>query len=436
MGTVTAADPHPSFLADKDAKVFVAGHRGLVGSAIVRRLLSLGFTSVVVRTHAELDLTRQADVEAFFAAERPRYVVLAAAKVGGIHANSTYPADFIAANLQIQTNVVDAALRCGSVRKLLFLGSSCIYPKFAPQPITEGALLSGPLEPTNEWYAVAKIAGIKMCQAYRIQHGLDAVSAMPTNLYGPHDNFHPENSHVLPALIRRFHEAKATNAPEVVVWGSGSPLREFLHVDDLADGVIFLMDQYSGLEHVNVGSGSEVTIKELAELVKEVVGFRGTWCGTPPSRTAHPGSSWIAPRYRDGVEAQDRPQGRPRRNLQMLPRGYKTCPLLSCRGFLCKRAHLGMGNVVSGVQLRRRLLPAVEERLTRPRRLVRELPDLDAGRLCRLIRSGDLAPCFDPAEDAGGGLTEECPICFFFYPSLNTSKCCGKGICTGRTERQ
>jgi GDP-L-fucose synthase len=253
----------------------------------VRRLLSLGFTSVVVRTHAELDLTRQADVEAFFAAERPRYVVLAAAKVGGIHANSTFPADFIAANLQIQTNVVDAALRCGSVRKLLFLGSSCIYPKFAPQPITESALLSGPLEPTNEWYAVAKIAGIKMCQAYRIQHGLDAVSAMPTNLYGPHDNFHPENSHVLPALIRRFHEAKACDAPEVVVWGSGSPLREFLHVDDLADAVIFLMDQYSGLEHVNVGSGSEVTIKELAELVKEVVGFQGklVWDSSKPDGT-------------------------------------------------------------------------------------------------------------------------------------------------------
>ncbi|TVU08363.1 hypothetical protein EJB05_41766 [Eragrostis curvula] len=287
MGTVTAADPLPSFLADKDAKVFVAGHRGLVGSAILCRLLSLGFTNVVVRTHAELDLTRQTDVEAFFATEQPHYVVLAAAKVGGIHANSTFPADFIAANLQIQTNVVDAALKCGSVRKLLFLGSSCIYPKFAPQPIPEDALLSGPLEPTNEWYAVAKIAGIKMCQAYRIQHGLDAVSAMPTNLYGPQDNFHPENSHVLPALIRRFHEAKACNAPEVVVWGSGSPLREFLHVDDLADAVIFLMDQYSGLEHVNVGSGSEVTIKELAELVKEVVGFQGklVWDSSKPDGT-------------------------------------------------------------------------------------------------------------------------------------------------------
>ncbi|KAM0836854.1 hypothetical protein ACQ4PT_062043 [Festuca glaucescens] len=287
MGTVTPADPHPAFLADKGGKVFLAGHRGLVGSAIHRRLLALGFTDVVVRTHAELDLTRQAAVEAFFAAELPRYVVLAAAKVGGIHANSTFPADFIAANLQIQTNVVDAALRCGSVRKLLFLGSSCIYPKFAPQPIPEDSLLSGPLEPTNEWYAVAKIAGIKMCQAYRIQHGLDAVSAMPTNLYGPQDNFHPENSHVLPALIRRFHEAKATNAAEVVVWGSGSPLREFLHVDDLADAVIFLMDQYSGLEHVNVGSGSEVTIKELAELVKEVVGFQGklVWDSSKPDGT-------------------------------------------------------------------------------------------------------------------------------------------------------
>ncbi|CAL9060786.1 unnamed protein product, partial [Musa banksii] len=278
-----------SFLSDTSAKVFVAGHRGLVGSAIHRKLLALGFTNLLIRTHAELDLTRQADVEAFFAAERPRYVIVAAAKVGGIHANSTYPADFIAVNLQIQTNIIDAALRCagGAVRKLLFLGSSCIYPKLAPQPIPESALLSGPLEPTNEWYAVAKIAGIKMCQAYRIQHGLDAISAMPTNLYGPHDNFHPENSHVLPALIRRFHKAKVSCANEVVVWGTGSPLREFLHVDDLADAVVFLMDRYSGSEHVNVGSGKEVTIKELAEMVKEVVGFEGelVWDNTKPDGT-------------------------------------------------------------------------------------------------------------------------------------------------------
>ncbi|XP_008366371.2 GDP-L-fucose synthase 1-like [Malus sylvestris] len=276
----------PSFLSDKSAKVFVAGHRGLVGSAIVRKLHALGFTSLVLRTHAELDLTRQADVESFFAAEKPQFLILAAAKVGGIHANNTYPADFIAVNLQIQTNVIDAAYRFG-VKKLLFLGSSCIYPKFAPQPIPENALLTGPLEPTNEWYAIAKIAGIKMCQAYRIQYSWDAISGMPTNLYGPHDNFHPENSHVLPALMRRFHEAKVKGAEEVVVWGTGSPLREFLHVDDLADGVVFMMDSYSGLEHVNVGSGKEVTIKELAELVKEVVGFEGrlVWDSTKPDGT-------------------------------------------------------------------------------------------------------------------------------------------------------
>lgn len=275
-----------SFLSNKSAKVFVAGHRGLVGSAIVRKLQQLGFTDLLLRTHAELDLTSQADVDAFFAAEKPQFVILAAAKVGGIHANKTYPADFIAINLQIQTNVIDSSYRYG-VKKLLFLGSSCIYPKFAPQPITEEALLTGPLEPTNEWYAVAKIAGIKMCQAYRLQHGFDAISGMPTNLYGPYDNFHPENSHVLPALIRRFHEAKVSCAKEVVVWGTGSPLREFLHVDDLADGVVFLMEMYSGLVHVNVGSGKEVTIKELAELVKEVVGFEGelVWDASKPDGT-------------------------------------------------------------------------------------------------------------------------------------------------------
>lgn len=276
----------PSFFSEKSAKIFVAGHRGLVGSAIVRKLQALGFTNLVLRTHAELDLTRQNDVESFFAAEKPQFVILAAAKVGGIHANSTYPAEFIAVNLQIQTNVIDASYRFG-VKKLLFLGSSCIYPKFAPQPIPENALLTGPLEPTNEWYAIAKIAGIKMCQAYRIQNKWDAISGMPTNLYGPHDNFHPENSHVLPALMRRFHEAKVNGAKEVVVWGSGSPLREFLHVDDLADAVVFLMDSYSGLEHVNVGSGKEVTIKELAELVKEVVGFQGqlVWDSSKPDGT-------------------------------------------------------------------------------------------------------------------------------------------------------
>lgn len=275
-----------SFLLNKSSKIFIAGHRGLVGSAIVRKFQALGFTSLILRTHAELDLTRQSDVESFFASEKPEFVVLAAAKVGGIHANNTYPADFIAINLQIQTNVIDSSYRHG-VKKLLFLGSSCIYPKLAPQPIPENALLTGPLEPTNEWYAVAKIAGIKMCQAYRIQYNWDAISGMPTNLYGPNDNFHPENSHVLPALMRRFHEAKVNGAKEVVVWGTGSPLREFLHVDDLADAVVFLMESYSGLEHVNVGSGKEVTIKELAESMKEVVGFEGelVWDTSKPDGT-------------------------------------------------------------------------------------------------------------------------------------------------------
>ncbi|KMZ62666.1 GDP-L-fucose synthase [Zostera marina] len=276
-----------AFFNEKSAKIYVAGHRGLVGSAIQRKLLSLGFHNLVLRTHDELDLTRQSDVESFFRSELPSYVILCAAKVGGIHANSTYPADFIAVNLQIQTNVIDAAYRCGSTKKLIFLGSSCIYPKHAPQPIPESALLTSPLEPTNEWYAIAKISGIKMCQAYKIQYGWDVISAMPTNLYGPFDNFHPQNSHVLPGLMRRFHEAKISDAKEVVVWGSGSPLREFLHVDDLADAVLFLLGNYDGLEHVNVGSGKEVTIKELAEMIKEVVGFQGKliWDPTKPDGT-------------------------------------------------------------------------------------------------------------------------------------------------------
>eukprot|EP00271_Cylindrocystis_brebissonii_P013475 TRINITY_DN33318_c0_g1_i1.p1 TRINITY_DN33318_c0_g1~~TRINITY_DN33318_c0_g1_i1.p1 ORF type:complete len:311 (+),score=54.80 TRINITY_DN33318_c0_g1_i1:243-1175(+) len=271
---------------DKNGKIYVAGHRGLVGAAIVRKLQADGYNNLVFRTHKELDLTRQADVEKFYETEKPDYAIIAAAKVGGIMANSTYPADFIGINLQIQTNVIDAAYKSG-VKKLLFLGSSCIYPKFAPQPIPEDSLLTGPLEPTNEWYAVAKIAGIKMCQAYRIQYKWDAISGMPTNLYGPHDNFHPENSHVLPALIRRFHEAKKTNAPEVVCWGTGSPLREFLHVDDLADATVFLMNNYSDGPHLNMGSGKEVTIKELAELVKEVVGYEGElkWDSTKPDGT-------------------------------------------------------------------------------------------------------------------------------------------------------
>src|SRR5215472_1780464 len=231
--------------------IFVAGHRGLVGSAIVRRLRSAGYTNLVVRDRQELDLTSQASVEAFFSQVRPQFVFLAAAKVGGILANDTYPAEFLRDNLAIQTNVIDAAYRHGA-RKLLFLGSSCIYPKLAPQPIPEDALLTGPLEPTNEWYAIAKIAGLKMCQAYRRQYGFNAISAMPTNLYGPGDNFSLSNSHVLPALIRKFHDAKVAGAAEVEIWGTGTPRREFLHVDDLADACVFLMQKYDAEGWVNV----------------------------------------------------------------------------------------------------------------------------------------------------------------------------------------
>lgn len=257
-----------------EASIYVAGHRGLVGAALARRLQAQGFTNLLLRTRAELDLTDQAAVSAFFRAQKPEYVFLAAAKVGGIYANNTYPADFIRDNLLIQTNIIDAAWRAG-VKKLAFLGSSCIYPKFAEQPIQESALLTGALEPTNEWYAVAKIAGIKMCQAYRQQHGFNAISLMPTNLYGPGDNFHPEHSHVLPALIRRFHEAKLENRPQVTVWGSGTPRREFLHVDDLADAALYLLEHYDQPEIVNVGTGGDLTIREVAELVKEVVGYPG-----------------------------------------------------------------------------------------------------------------------------------------------------------------
>jgi len=259
---------------NEGARVYVAGHRGLVGAAIVRRLERAGFSNLILRTHAELDLRSQAAVDAFFAAERPEYVYLAAARVGGIHANNSYPADFIRDNLQIQTNVIDAAWRNGT-QKLLFLGSSCIYPKLAPQPLHEDSLLTGPLEPTNQWYAIAKIAGIKTCEAYRNQYGFDAISAMPTNLYGPGDNFSLENSHVLPALMRKFHEAKTSGAAEVVVWGTGSPRREFLYVDDLADAALFLMRNYSVGELVNVGCGQDLTILELAQTVAEVVGFQG-----------------------------------------------------------------------------------------------------------------------------------------------------------------
>jgi len=257
-----------------DSRIFVAGHRGLAGSAIVRRLQAEGASNLLLRTHAELELTDQRAVDGFFAREKPEYVFLAAAKVGGIHANDVFPAEFIRDNLAIQTNVIHSAWRHGTT-KLCFLGSSCIYPKLAPQPLKEEYLLTGPLEPTNEWYAVAKIAGIKMCQAYRRQYGFDAISLMPTNLYGPGDNFHPENSHVLPALIRRFHEAKERGDASVTIWGTGTPRREFLHVDDLADAAVFLMRGYSGEEIVNVGTGVDVSIIDLARLVAGVVGFEG-----------------------------------------------------------------------------------------------------------------------------------------------------------------
>lgn len=259
---------------DKNALIFVAGHRGLVGSAICRALRREGYDNLLVRTHAELDLCDQRAVRAFFADHGPQYVMLAAAKVGGIHANATYPAEFIYQNLQIQNNVIDSAYHNGC-RKLLFLGSSCIYPKLCPQPIKEEYLLTGPLEPTNDAYALAKIAGIKMCQAYRRQYGFDAISAMPTNLYGPGDNYHPEDSHVIPALIRRFHEAKMTEADRVTIWGTGAALREFLHVDDMASACVFLMDTYSDFEHVNVGCQQEISIADLAARIADVVGFHG-----------------------------------------------------------------------------------------------------------------------------------------------------------------
>ncbi len=267
---------------EPDSRIWVAGHRGLVGSAIVRRLQAEGASNLLLRTHAQLDLTDQHAVDDFFAREKPEYVFLAAAKVGGIHANDTYPAEFLRDNLAIQTNVIHSAWRHGTT-KLVFLGSSCIYPKLAPQPLKEESLLTGPLEPTNEWYAVAKIAGIKMCQAYRRQDGFDAISLMPTNLYGPGDNFHSENSHVLPALIRRFHEAKERGDASVTIWGTGTPRREFLHVDDLADACVFLMRGYSEAGIVNVGTGSDVSILELARLVAEVVGYAGEIC-TDPSK--------------------------------------------------------------------------------------------------------------------------------------------------------
>ena len=258
----------------KSARIYVAGHRGMVGSAIVRRLESEGYTNIICRTSKELDLRNQSAVNNFFEKEKPEYVFLAAAKVGGIHANNTYRADFLYDNLMIAANIIHAAY-IYKVTKLLFLGSSCIYPKLAEQPLREDSLLTGPLEYTNEPYAIAKISGIKLCQEYRNQYDCDFISAMPTNLYGPNDNYDLNNSHVLPALIRKFHEAKQNGSESVTVWGSGTPMREFLHVDDLAEACLFLMENYSGLEHVNVGSGADVTIRELAETIKETVGFEG-----------------------------------------------------------------------------------------------------------------------------------------------------------------
>ena len=257
-----------------DAKIYVAGHRGLVGSAIVRNLEDKGYKNIIYRTHKELDLTNQEAVRRFFEEEKPEYVFLAAAKVGGIHANNTYPADFIYENLMIQNNVIKAA-HDFEVKKLLFLGSTCIYPKMAPQPIKEEYLLTGSLEETNEAYAVAKIAGLEMCKFFKRQYGDNFISCMPTNLYGPNDNFDLKNSHVLPALIRKFHEAKVNNSEAVEVWGTGTPLREFLYVDDMADACVFLMENYDGEQHVNIGTGEEVSIRELAETVKEGVGFDG-----------------------------------------------------------------------------------------------------------------------------------------------------------------
>ncbi len=273
-------------MMDKGAKIYVAGHRGMVGSAIVRELQRLGYNNLVMRTHAELDLTRQADVERFFAEERPEYVFLAAAKVGGIAANNAALADFMYQNMTLEMNVIHTAWKNG-VKKLEFLGSSCIYPRLAPQPMPESCLLTSALEPTNEAYALAKISGLKYCEYLNRQYGTDYISVMPTNLYGPNDNYHPEHSHVLPAMIRRFHEAKVQGLPEVTCWGDGSALREFLYVDDLAELCVFLMNTYSGNETVNAGTGKEITIKSLAELVAKVVGYEGQilWDASRPNGT-------------------------------------------------------------------------------------------------------------------------------------------------------
>lgn len=261
-------------MMEKEAKIYVAGHRGMVGSAIVRALEKQGYTNIIKRTSKELDLRRQDKVEEFFVTEKPDYVFLAAAKVGGILANSEAPADFMYDNMILEMNVIHSAFQ-NNVKKLMFLGSSCIYPRMAPQPMKESCLLTSELEKTNEAYALAKISGLKYCEYLNKQYGTDYISVMPTNLYGPNDNYHPEHSHVLPALIRRFHEAKINNLDKVVIWGTGKPLREFLYVDDLADACVFLMNTYSGNETINLGTGKELTIKELAELVKKIVGFKG-----------------------------------------------------------------------------------------------------------------------------------------------------------------
>lgn len=296
----------------KDTRIFITGHQGMVGSALHRRLRADGCTRLITRPRSELNLLNQAQVDAFFAAEKPEVVLVGAAKVGGIHANSTYPGAFIYDNLIIATTLIEAARKHGAAR-LLFLGSSCIYPKHAPQPMTEDCLLTSPLEPTNEAYAIAKIAGLKLCQYYRKQYGVMFHSAMPTNLYGPNDNYHPQNSHVLPALIRRFHESKERGDAEVVVWGSGSPMREFLHVDDLADASVFLLGLDNPPDWVNVGTGTDVTIRELAETVRDVTGFSGklTWDATKPDGTPRKlldvsqmtGLGWSAKiNLRDGIE--------------------------------------------------------------------------------------------------------------------------------------
>ncbi|WP_320055204.1 GDP-L-fucose synthase [Megamonas funiformis] len=273
-------------MMEKNAKIYVAGHRGMVGSAIVRALKNQGYTNIITRTSKELDLRRQIDVEEFFVKEKPDYVFLAAAKVGGILANNEAPADFMYDNMILEMNVIHEAYK-NNVKKLMFLGSSCIYPRMAPQPMKEDCLLTSELEKTNEAYALAKISGLKYCEYLNRQYNTDFISVMPTNLYGPNDNYHPEHSHVLPALIRRFHEAKENNLNEVVIWGTGTPLREFLYVDDLANACVYLMNTYSGNETVNLGTGKELSIKELAELVKKVVGFKGniTFDTTKPDGT-------------------------------------------------------------------------------------------------------------------------------------------------------